>query len=76
LFALDGRLLASTFSDIDERRVAAVSSDLPRPDEFDGDSGTEIEFADGTLQLTLLKSHAERPMAWLATARPPAGSGP
>jgi len=75
LLGLDGRVLASTFEEGADRRLEAISSRIPDPEVSRDSAAREVPVEDETLNLQLLRGPAERPLAWLATAAPPAAGG-
>lgn len=66
LLSLDGRLLASTFDEEVEARLAEAGSRLPFPD--DGRSTPErlLDLGPTEIRLKLLRDSSTKPVAWLA----------
>jgi len=73
LLGLDGRVLASTFEEAADSRLAAISKEIPGPESPLDSAVREVEFENEVVNLTLLRGPAERPLAWLAKAKPSAG---
>lgn len=72
MLGLDGRVLASTFEEGAECRLAAISKEIPSPESPPDSAVREVEFENEAVNLTLLRGPAERPLAWLAKAKPSA----
>lgn len=73
LLGLDGRILASTFEEGAESRLTAISKMMPGPELSSDSVAQSFDIENETVNLTLLRGPAERPLAWLATAQLSAG---
>ena len=73
LFGLDGRILGSTFEEGADSQLAALSEEIPGPESVRDPDGRDVVFENEAVNVTLLRGPSERPLAWLARAKPAAG---
>jgi HAMP domain-containing protein len=73
LFGLDGRILASTFGEGADSQLAALSEEIPGPESVRDPVGRDVVFENEAVNVTLLRGPSERPLGWLARAKPAAG---